>query len=128
MKLFALLSIWLALPLAAQVLKPGGIEPINVPNCQGTDTVEQCQARTKQTPLNADESAQLALLLMQAQAARITMLEKLMAKQAGGDDLAAADQASQAYTKQLQAYVKDHSACQGGQWNFAERNWACPSK
>lgn len=113
MRTLALLSIWLALPLLAQDQKP----------VASSGTLE-----SKQTPLSTDESGQLALLLMQAQAARISMLEKLMAKQAGGDDLAAADSASQAYTKQLQVYIKDHAACQGGQWNFAERNWACPSK
>jgi len=107
------LGFFLILPLAAQDQK----------SAPAAVAIE-----TKQTPLAQGEHEQLALALMQAQAARISLLEALAAKRAGTDDLSEADQASRAYTALLQSLAKKHDACEGGQWNFLEKKWMCAPK
>lgn len=109
MKTLALLSIYLALPLAAQ----------------SVDAKPDKPPAPQQTALTPDEHDQLALVFMQAQAARINLLQLLAQKQAGNDDLVESDKAAQAYSTALTALAKKHGA-DNCNWNFAGKQWACP--
>lgn len=111
MKMLALLSIFLALPLAAQDQKPD---------------VSAAVTASKQTVLTVEEHERLSLALMQAQAARIELLEALSANKAGNDQVSRSEEASKAYLALLQNLIKAHSACSEGQWNFSSKQWMCP--
>lgn len=110
MKTLAILSIWLALPLAAQ------------------NVDAKASPEFKQSSLTSDEYGELALALLQFQSARITLLQNLAAKQAGSDDITLAEQMGQAFTKAQVELAKKHGACDGAQWNFASKVWVCPQK
>lgn len=76
--------------------------------------------------LTTEEYEQLAVILMQAQSARIGMLEHLASKTAGSDDLNQADQAATAYTAMLKTLAKKHNAANTCNWNFVSKLWMCP--
>lgn len=76
--------------------------------------------------LTTEEYEQLAVILMQAQSARIGMLEHLASKTAGSDDLNQADQAATAYTAMLKTLAKKHNAADTCNWNFVSKLWQCP--
>ncbi len=120
MKTLALLSITLALPIFAQnqvvTLKPG------------TPVVTAPDPQPSAKTLSPEDAGDLALATMKAQGARINWLEKLIAKQAGADDAMAADQSAQERDTLRQSLVKKYGSCDGGQWNFAAKQWVCPPK
>lgn len=128
MKKLALLSVFLALPLAAQtsiqVPKESELDPAV---CEHIEGCKEAAQKQKQTALSADEHDQLALLLMQAQSARIVLLEKLASSQAGNAEILESDKAAQAYSAKLTEFAKKHSA-ESCNWNFPQKQWVCPPK
>ena len=118
-----ILSILLIVPMSAQDQKAIS----GSPTCSA-ETLSECTAsgsKTVQVGLTPAENEQLALLLMQAQAARIDLLEALKAKRASNDEVEALEEATKAYSTLLQSLAKSHAACAGGAWNFATKSWMC---
>ena len=125
MKTLALLSIWLALPLAAQNAK------IEQPEDKAkSDFCEHVSGGCpeKATPPTPDEVIEMELAVIKEQAARINWLQKLMANQAGMGDSQQADQAMAERVKLVDSIAKKHGACDGAQLNFASKQWVCQQK
>lgn len=103
MKTLALLSIWLALPLAAQDAQ-------------------------QQTPLTSDEHDSYVLMVIQDLVFQNALYENLRAHKAGNDDLDNRDRAHTERLNALKQLITAHHACEGGDWNIAKKDWACPQK
>lgn len=101
MKTLALLSIMLALPLAAE---------------------------GPQTPLTPEEHDAYVLMVIQDLAMQNVLLDNLRTHKAGNDDLDNRDRAHAERVSALQGLLKKHNACSGGDWNIAKKEWACPAK
>lgn len=103
MKTLAVLSIWLALPLAAET-------------------------PSTQTPPTPDEHDAYVLMVIQDLAAQNVALNSLRYHKASFEDLDAAAQAHAERMKALQELAKEHNACEGADYNIAKKDWVCPEK
>lgn len=117
---YALLAVWLALPLVAQegVLV---FKDAPVPESSGTLTT------LAPKPLTHDEEFSLLLALSDAQGAWITRYSKLESNQAGSDDLKRADLAATKYNNLLAQMKHKAGASDTPQfvwaWSFVEHKW-----
>lgn len=101
MKTLALLSIWLALPLAAE---------------------------GPQTPLTPDEHDSYVLMVIQDLVFQNALLENLRTHKAGNEDVENRDRAHAERMNALKQLLAKHGACEGGDWSIAKKEWACPTK
>jgi len=126
MKTLALLSIMLALPLAAQSVDAKPEVPKGFACSEPSGKITTDCPELKLTMLTPEEQVNFALAIMKAQGARINMLEKLIESKAGADDAVQIDKANQEQESMRQSLIKRHGACEGGQWNFTTKAWVCP--
>lgn len=132
MKALALLSIFLALPLAAQDAKV-----VELPTCSGGAPPPACPAVTDKnaikdpSPLSAEEQVDLLIALTDYQGAWINRLQKLGEAKASTDDLKKSEEAGQAYMGKLNAAKEKHAAKDTPTsvwvWVFAQKKWVAQS-
>ena len=122
MKTLAMLSIALALPLAAQNAK------VESPHGPGPDCARisgGCPG--EQTPPTPEEHDAYVLVVLQDLVFQNALLENLRTHKAGNEDVENRDRAHAERLNALKKLITDHHACEGGDWNIAKKEWNCPT-
>jgi hypothetical protein len=124
-----------ALPLSAQEKKgwmsygtaDGGTVEV-CPDKDGLVSAAACPGFKPQTSLTPEEHDAYVLMVIQDLVSQNVLLENLRTHKAGNDDLENRERAHAERAKAIQELIKKHNACQGGDWNIAKKEWACPAK
>lgn len=115
MKTLALIAL-LALPLAAQTTEfKAADDPVTTISGDPKD-------------LTPNEQIAYMLIVIQDLSATNNYLNRLLTRALGVTDVQARDQAHAERLAALKDLAKKHNACEGGDWDIAKKEWACPAK